>query len=303
MSELTSRRGPHDACIDLAYVGLGLHEQLVAYVADQLGYFCDEGVHVALRDGRRWPIDRLRSGAVVGLGRTQVSRLRDGIPWTVACVNTDRPMFWLVATPGHETVADLHGRRLGMHAPTSAPGLWARITLRRHGVDPDEDVTAIAIPAGDYRTHLEMLRSGEIDAAVLGSTLAVDDVAERDGLRVLAYVGDEVRIPTTGVAVDPGRVDPDGAAVRGLVAAHRRALATLRDDPETAVAHIVGLIPGLSERSARALYDRYIASGFTVDGLAERSVTEQGLAALASELGVSGPPPITDIYPGTVRAG
>ena len=35
--------------IDLAYVGRGIHEELVAQVADQEGYFEDEGVHVALR--------------------------------------------------------------------------------------------------------------------------------------------------------------------------------------------------------------------------------------------------------------
>ena len=35
--------------IDLAYVGRGIHEELVAYVADQEGYFEDEGVHVAVR--------------------------------------------------------------------------------------------------------------------------------------------------------------------------------------------------------------------------------------------------------------
>ena len=37
--------------IDLAYVGRGIHEELVAPVADQEGYFEDEGVHVAIRAG------------------------------------------------------------------------------------------------------------------------------------------------------------------------------------------------------------------------------------------------------------
>ncbi|MFC4116306.1 ABC transporter substrate-binding protein [Nonomuraea zeae] len=45
--------------IDLAYVGRGLHEELVAYVADQQGYYADEGVHVALRDGCDWDGERL----------------------------------------------------------------------------------------------------------------------------------------------------------------------------------------------------------------------------------------------------
>ena len=40
--------------IDLTYVGRGIHEELIAYVADQQGYFEDEGVHVAIRDGISW---------------------------------------------------------------------------------------------------------------------------------------------------------------------------------------------------------------------------------------------------------
>jgi hypothetical protein len=37
--------------LDLAYVRRGIHEELVAYIADQEGYFGDEGVRVALREG------------------------------------------------------------------------------------------------------------------------------------------------------------------------------------------------------------------------------------------------------------
>ncbi|MDT5088651.1 MAG: NitT/TauT family transport system substrate-binding protein, partial [Mycobacterium sp.] len=51
--------------IDLAYVGRGLHEELIAHIADQEGYFQDEGVHVAIRDGVGWPAERLRRGAVI----------------------------------------------------------------------------------------------------------------------------------------------------------------------------------------------------------------------------------------------
>src|SRR5262249_32615565 len=80
--------------IDLTYVGRGIHEELIAYVADQEGYFEDEGVHVALRDGTRWETERLRAGATIGLGRALLSRLTDGIQWNVLTVNTHRPLFW-----------------------------------------------------------------------------------------------------------------------------------------------------------------------------------------------------------------
>jgi hypothetical protein len=55
--------------IDLAFAGHGIHEELIAYVADQEGYYEDEGVHVAIRDGVGWKTDRLRRGATIGLGQ------------------------------------------------------------------------------------------------------------------------------------------------------------------------------------------------------------------------------------------
>ena len=106
--------------IDLAYVGRGIHEELVAYVADQEGYFEDEGVHVALRDGTRWDITRVRACATIGLGRGLLSRLTDGIEWTVLSVNTHRPLFWFLGGPSVASMADLRGRRLAVRCPRSA---------------------------------------------------------------------------------------------------------------------------------------------------------------------------------------
>ena len=99
--------------IDLAYLGRGLHEELVAYVADQEGYFEEEGVHVAVRDGIRWKTERLRGGAAIGLGRTLLSRLTDGIPWNMLAVNTHRPLFWFLGRGDLKSMDDLRGRRSG----------------------------------------------------------------------------------------------------------------------------------------------------------------------------------------------
>jgi hypothetical protein len=54
LSEIGRKEGPPMHTIDLTYVGRGIHEELIAYVADQEGYFEDEGVHVAVR-GRAGP--------------------------------------------------------------------------------------------------------------------------------------------------------------------------------------------------------------------------------------------------------
>ena len=67
--------------IDLAYVGRGIHEELVAYVADQEGYYEDEGVHVAIRNGIGWGPERLRRGA-------------DSASWTAPTGRLLTPWCW-----------------------------------------------------------------------------------------------------------------------------------------------------------------------------------------------------------------
>ncbi len=107
--------------IDLTYVGRGIHEELIAYVADQEGYFEGEGVHVAIRDGTRWETERLRGGASIGLGRALLSQLTEGIRWNVLAVNTHRPLFWFVGGADVTSTEDLRGRRLATHPPAPLP--------------------------------------------------------------------------------------------------------------------------------------------------------------------------------------
>ncbi|MFG1929230.1 hypothetical protein ACGFK1_01040 [Mycobacterium sp. NPDC048908] len=85
--------------IDLAYVEHGVHEELVAYVADQEGYFEDEGVHVAIHNGVGWDPERLRRGPSIGLGRALLHRLTGGIDWKVLSVNNHVRCSGFSATP------------------------------------------------------------------------------------------------------------------------------------------------------------------------------------------------------------
>jgi ABC-type nitrate/sulfonate/bicarbonate transport system substrate-binding protein len=282
--------------IDLTYVGLGIHEELVAYVADQEDYYQQEGVHVALRDGCAWDGERVRRTATIGLGRAVLSRVTGGVPWTVLCANTDRPMFWLLARDVHGSVEELRGRRIGIHAPGTAPGCFARIVLRRHGLDPDHDVQSVVMTPGDYGRHLRQLADGSLDAAFVGSTLAPEVAASENGLRLSAFVGDDFRIPTVGIAVDPTHTAPDDPAVLALVRANRRALRTIHDEPDLAVRYVNQLIPSLSETDARRHYERYVAPYFTVDGRHDPAVAAEAVSSVAAELGVTTVPDAADIY-------
>lgn len=287
--------------IDFTRVGRGIHEELVAYVADQQDYYAAEGVHVALRDGCAWDIERVRRTATIGLGRAVVSAVTDGIPWVVLCVNTQHPLFWLVARESYATVEALKGRRIGVHGPRTAPGCFARIVLRKHGIDPDRDVQCVVMTPGDYSRHLRGLADRSLDAAFVGSTLAPEVVARDEGLRLLEFMGDDLQVPTVGVAVDPTHLSVDDPAVTALVRANRRALRAIHDDPELAARHINALIPGLTLSQARQHYERYVAPYFTTDGRHDPSVAARALTAVAQELGAPTVPDAGKVYRTTPR--
>jgi hypothetical protein len=67
--------------------------------------------------------------------------------------------------------------------------------LRRLGLDPDHDVQPVVMTPGDYGRHLRKLAEGSLDAAFVGSTLAPEVAAQRSGLRLLAFVGDNWACP------------------------------------------------------------------------------------------------------------
>ena len=287
--------------LDFAYVGLGVHEEVVYSVADELGYYADEGVRVTIRDGVRWDDDRLREAAVVGLGRTLLIRLLAGTPWTMLCVNTERPLFWFMGRGEFSDLSELRGRRVAMHPALVAPGTFARVILRGRGLDPESDIEAVEMFPGDYSEHIRLLKSGELDAAVIGSTLSPEQLEAEEGLRLLLFFGDELQIPTTGVAVDPSVVALDDPRVEGLVRANLGALATLLDDPALGAEHVGRLLPAADDATARDFYDRYVGSRFKADGQPDPEVVARALPLVAEELRIiTGrsvePPPAEEIY-------
>ncbi|MFZ0834892.1 MAG: ABC transporter substrate-binding protein [Mycobacterium sp.] len=280
-------RGLAMQTIDLAYVGRGIHEELVAYVADQEGFYEDEGVHVAIRSGVGWETERLRLGASIGLGRSLLSRLTGGIGWTVLSVNTHRPLFWFLGNAEVTFMAELRGRRLAVHAAHTAPGCFARIVLRKHGLDPDRDLQCVARAPGDYQMDLRRLRDGSIDAAYVGTTLSPEQVAEEEGFNLLAWVGDHFQIPTVGVAVDPVHIPLDSPALQALVRANERALRTIAEKPSLAVDYIASFLNRLTRDEAQQYYERYVGPYFTADGQVDLDIAQQGIDTVAAEIGVA----------------
>jgi ABC-type nitrate/sulfonate/bicarbonate transport system substrate-binding protein len=171
-----------------------------------------------------------------------------------------------------------------MHPALVAPGCFARIILRGRGLDPDTDIDAVPMYPGDYSEHIRMLNSGELDAAVIGSTWSPEQLEAEEGLRQLLFFGDDLQIPTTGVAVDPSVVALDDPRVKGVVRANLRALCTMLADPALGAKHVGRLLPAADDAAAREFYDRYVGAHFKADGQPDAGVVARALRLVAEEL-------------------
>ncbi|WP_029112765.1 ABC transporter substrate-binding protein [Mycobacterium sp. URHB0044] len=281
--------------IDLAYVERGVHEELVAQVADQEGYYEEEGVHVAIRNGIGWGPERLRRGASIGLGRAVLHRLTGAVDWKVLSVNTHRPLFWFVGNAEVTSMAHLRGRRVAVHPAQTAPGWFTRIVLREHGLDPDRDLECLARLPVNYQMDLRRLRDGSIDAACVGTTFSPEQVAAEEGFHVLAWVGDYVQIPTVGIAVDPAHIPLDSPALQALVRANDRALQTIAAKPSLTVDYLATFLDRLTRDEVQQYYERYVGPHFTPSGRVNLTVAQHGIDAVAAELGLASVP-AEDIY-------
>ena len=184
-------------------------------------------------------------------------------------------------------MVDLRGRHLAVHAAHTAPGCFARIVLRKHGMDPDRDLKCVVRAPGDYQMDLRRLREGSIDAAYVGSTLSPEQVAGEEGFHLLVWVGDDFQIPTVGIAVDPEHIPLDSSALQALVRANQRALRTIAEQPRLAVDYVASFLNRLTREEAQLYYERYIGPHFTPGGQVDLNIARQAVDAVAAELGVA----------------
>jgi ABC-type nitrate/sulfonate/bicarbonate transport system substrate-binding protein len=189
-----------------------------------------------------------------------------------------------------KSMAELRGRRLAVHAPDNPPGTFARIVLRKHGLDPDRDLECVVRHPGDYQMDLRRLRDGSIDAAYVGSTLSPEQVAEEEGFHVLAWVGDHFQIPTVGVVVDPVHIPLESPALRALERANQRALRFLVEQPSRAVDYVNWFLDRLTRDEAQRYYERYVGPYFVPDRQVDLTAAQQAIDAVAAELGVASVP-------------
>jgi len=210
---------------------------LPLYVAEQNGYFADEGIQV-----EAVPVKSAQERDVL-LQTGQADGVLTDLPSTVLfnqdtarvkAVYTSRrpypdaPMFRILAGPGTElsTPSDLSGVPVGISQNTVIEYLTDRI-LEAEGVLP-EDVAVLEVSAIPVR--FEQLMNGNIQAATLPDPLA--SAAMAAGAKLIADDSQYPEVAQSVLTFSTDALTAKPGTVRKFLAAWNKAVAELNANPE-----------------------------------------------------------------------
>jgi ABC-type nitrate/sulfonate/bicarbonate transport system substrate-binding protein len=140
-----------------------------------------------------------------------------GLPIRTIAVNVDNAPYVLVGRPQIKSMSDLKGKKIAVSSLGGMSTLLVREMVARSGLDPDRDVTYLAVGGSEARSTA--MGAGFVDAALM--TIPLNYAPERQGYNRLAWAPDLVRYPMNGISGSPGYF----AANRELVVALLRGMA------------------------------------------------------------------------------
>ena len=164
------------------------------------GYFKGQGLEVKLITIRQ--SDVIIAATMTGelnfmdIIPTAVLASVRGLPIKTVAVALKSAPYVLIGQPGLRAPGELKGKKIGVSSVGSMSAYLVREIVARNGLNPDRDVTLLAIGGTAARTAA--LFGGTIDAALV---VAPDNIAlERKGYKRLLMASDYVNYPLSGVA-------------------------------------------------------------------------------------------------------
>jgi ABC-type nitrate/sulfonate/bicarbonate transport system substrate-binding protein len=249
------------------------------YIAREKKFYLDEGLDVTsiFVQGRALSIQVLTAGSVdfsLATGSGTRAALA-GAPVKAIFVMNDKPFYVLYGRPdlGIQKSDDLKGKKIAVTGVGSMTELAARAMVRHFGMNPDKDVTILAIGGG---TNVwSAIQSGSVEAAILWPPF--DVIANKMGMKRLLFVGDLIKLLGGGVMA-PDQVlkeNPDRA--RRFIRATLKGMRYFADEKnrKDSVA-IMSRVFQLDTETVLGTYD-FLRSIQTKDGMISRETMESSL--------------------------
>jgi NitT/TauT family transport system substrate-binding protein len=251
-----------------------------AFVADQAGYFAQEGIGTRLvffQSGVQLMQSVIAGDTQIGMGSA---------PELVTAVSAGAKVhgFWgisnlmpyaLISRPNIRTINELKGKKIAVSARGSLSEFLASYVLRNKGLDPSKDVVYVSL--GGVPTRFAALLSGSADASLISA--AQFDRGRKAGLNFLFMLADLIpEWPQDLIYLKDDFVATRDPEFRAFMRAYRRGVATAKKNPEIAIAAMQKAMR-FDQPTARDGYNAYVAS-LPDDG----RVGEKGFELLADQM-------------------
>jgi ABC-type nitrate/sulfonate/bicarbonate transport system substrate-binding protein len=218
--------------IRTAVPGLNLN-YLSVFTADERKFFRDEGLeNETIVIGGPAAIAALVSGDVdySGAGGSGLRAAVKGAPLRAIMYQTEKPTWYLIVHPSINHVSDLKGKKIGVALIGDSEDRFTTLFVERGGLSA-KDVTKISVGTNPNEKVLA-IKTGAVSAIVLDPAATI--MAEREGLRNLAYLGDMFPLPFQGYVTTTQKISGNSAQVKRWIRAMVRSLMFVRERPEDA---------------------------------------------------------------------
>jgi ABC-type nitrate/sulfonate/bicarbonate transport system substrate-binding protein len=269
-------------------------------VADQKGYFNDEGLTVEfVTAGGGIATPGLLSGSVDGSASpsSALTAILRGAPLRVVLVFEGSPSYEIWGAPQIRTLADLKGKSIGIATRGDTLEIATRLALQAAGVAPD----AVGYtPLGSGNGTRAALQSGALPAVVI-SPAGVVDMQEQGLLKnvhQIASLAGNVHMPVAGFAMAAKVLYGDPALAKKMVRAIVKGARYEKTFKSETIA-IAGIYQktGANPRGNAVEYDYFMRST-TRDLTLPSDLLAADLAIRASLIGLprESIPPIENVY-------
>lgn len=260
---------------------------VTAVVAREEGFYQDEGFDVrlivvnssaALKAQIAGEMDYTLFG-----GSSGILAAVSGLPLKVVMFLYRHSDYAFVVRPEIASGKDLIGKKVGVSDLSGSVYSTAKAFLRHYGVDPDRQVTILAL--GREPVRLQALLAGSVQATVFPTPQQF--LAEQHGMKILGYSDGILNVPLTGMTVSDRKLKENPGEVRRMIRATLRGAQFYFKNPAASqkiLMHWLKLDPEIARKS----YERSLVV-VSRDGTADPEAVTNQMRLAAKRAGKEAP--------------
>lgn len=277
---------PFHGRAEIVYVGIstpGLYE-LPTEIAQRKGFYKDENLEM-----RKVVVRTNLQAAALIAGELDYSTVSgniarasiQGLPVRGVMGWFDRPLHILIAKPGFKRLTDFKNKKIGVSSFGSAPHIILREALAQAGMNPDRDVTTLAI--GGSGERLAALTAGTVDATPLD--VAYVEKAEKLGLVSVVYLGDVVNTRLGGFGVSQDKIRKNPGQIVRMIRASLKGVRFIKDNKPETLAIMRDYLRVSAEGAAKV--HEFSLRSLTYDGGVAKSTMDAEIRLAREQLKIS----------------